>query len=451
MQKNYQEALAAARQEYVDRTKKSKAAFEEARLYMAGGECRSIACFDPYPFTVEYGEGCRIHDVDGNVYIDFLNNYTSLIHGHAHPALTKAISEAAAKGTACPAGIPEQVELAKIITSRMEHVDKIRFCNSGTEATMFAIRAARAYMKRDGVIKMLGGYHGTHDVVEFNVSPKIVDGMDLLKPIANEPGVPNASGETVYIARYNNLEDVENILKKNADKIACILVEPFLGTTGMIPAKPGYLQGLRDLADKYGILLVIDEVQGFRLSTGGAQKYFGVRADVCSFGKIIGGGLAVGAFGGRAEIMDLYDHYHNEFPLQQSGTFNGNRPTMAGGIAAMKLLDEAAFEKLDKLGERLQNGMEKAIAERNLNMSVTRTCSLLNIHFSKEAPYDYETAYADKKCPVAALWYLSMLNGGIFPAHRGLFVISTVMTEAEIDKCIEVFAHSLDVIAPYMT
>lgn len=447
---SYQEALAQARDLYTSKTAKSKLAFEEARKYMAGGECRSIACFDPYPFTVEYGEGCRIHDLDGNVYIDFLNNYTSLIHGHAHPAVTKAISEAAAKGTACPAGIPEQVELAKIITSRMEHVDTVRFCNSGTEATMFAVRAARAYMKRDGVIKMLGGYHGTHDVVEFNVSPKIVPGVDLMKPIANEPGVPAASGETVYIARYNNLDDVENILQENAEKIACILVEPFLGTTGMIPAKPGYLQGLRELADKYGVLLIIDEVQGFRLSSGGAQKLYGVRADLCSFGKIIGGGLAVGAFGGRKEIMDLYDHYHNDFPLQQSGTFNGNRPTMAGGIAAMKLLDNAAFKKLDELGARLQAGMEKAIAERDMNMSVTRACSLLNIHFSKDAPYDYETAYQDKKCPVAPLWYLTMLNGGIFPAHRGLFVISTVMTEADIDKAISVFEKSLDAIKPYL-
>ena len=218
----YQEALQKSRETYMARTPKSKAAFEEARQYMAGGECRSIACFDPYPFTMEYGEGCRIHDLDGNVYIDFLNNYTSLIHGHAHPALTKAIAEAVAKGTACPAGIPEQVELAKIITGRMEHVDLVRFCNSGTEATMFAVRAARAFMKRDGVIKMLGGYHGTHDVVEFNVSPKIVPGVDLMKPIANEPGVPSASGETVYIARYNNLEDVEDILRENAEKIACI-------------------------------------------------------------------------------------------------------------------------------------------------------------------------------------------------------------------------------------
>lgn len=445
----YQESLKKEREQYMAKTPKSKAAFEEARHYMAGGECRSIACFDPYPFTVEYGEGCRIHDLDGNVYIDFLNNYTSLIHGHAHPALTKAIAEAAAKGTACPAGIPEQVELAKIICSRMEHVDLVRFCNSGTEATMFAIRAARAYMKRDGVIKMLGGYHGTHDVVEFNVSPKIAPGVNLMQPIANEPGVPMASGETVYIARYNSLEDVENILKEHADDIACILVEPFLGTTGMIPAKPGYLQGLRDLADKYGVLLVIDEVQGFRLSTGGAQKKFGVRADLCSFGKIIGGGLAVGAFGGRADIMKLYDHYNNDFPLKQSGTFNGNRPTMAGGIAAMKLLDEAMFDKLEKMGERLQAGMEKAIAERDMNMSVTREGSLLNIHFVKEPPYDYETAYADKT-PVSPLWYLAMVNGGIFPAPRGLFVISTVMTDAEIDKAIEVFAHSLDVIRPYL-
>lgn len=445
----YQEAMDQARSLYCSKTPKSKEAFEYARNYLAGGECRSIACFDPYPFTVEYAEGCRLHDVDGNVYIDFLNNYTSLIHGHAHPALTKAIADAAAKGTACPAGIPEQVELAKIICERMEHVERVRFCNSGTEATMFAIRAARAFKKRDGVIKMLGGYHGTHDVVEFSVSPKITPDMDLKRPIANEPGVPDSAGETVYIARYNSLEDVEEILKRNASKIACILVEPFLGTTGMIPARPGYLQGLRKLADQYDVLLVIDEVQGFWLSTGGAQKKFGVRADLCSFGKIIGGGLAVGGFGGRADIMNLYDHYSNTFPLKQSGTFNGNRPTMAGGIAALKLLDEAAFEKLENLGARLEAGMNEAIGARGLNMSVTREGSLLNIHFVKEAPYDYETAYADKN-PAAALWYLAMLNGGIFPAPRGLFVISTVMTEKEIDRAVEVFAGSLDTIAPYL-
>lgn len=169
----FQEAITQAKELYMTRTPKSKAAFERAKLSLAGGECRSIACFDPYPFTVDHGEGCRIYDLDGNTYIDFLNNYTSLIHGHAHPALTKAIADAAAKGTVCPAGIPEQVELAELICERMEHVDRLRFCNSGTEATMFAIRAARAFMKRDGVIKMLGGYHGTHDVVEFSVSPKL--------------------------------------------------------------------------------------------------------------------------------------------------------------------------------------------------------------------------------------------------------------------------------------
>lgn len=446
----YEEALRQERDLYMKRTPKSKAAFEKAKRCLAGGECRSIACFDPYPFTVDYGEGCRIHDLDGNVYLDFLNNYTSLIHGHAHPALTKAISEAAAKGTACPAGIPEQVELAEILCGRMEHVDLVRFCNSGTEATMFAVRAARAYKKRDGVIKMLGGYHGTHDVVEFSVSPKITSGVDLKRPIANEPGVPSASGEDVYIARYNSLEDVEDILRAHADRIACILVEPFLGTTGMIPAKPGYLQGLRRLADQYGVLLVIDEVQGLRLSTGGAQKKFGVRADLCSFGKIIGGGLAVGGFGGRGDIMSLYDHYGNDFPLKQSGTFNGNRPTMAGGVAAMKLLDEAAIQCLETLGARLEEGMERAIAERALNMSVTREGSLLNIHFVKEPPYDYETAYADHN-PAAPLWYLAMLNSGVFPAPRGLFVLSTVMTEAEVDKASEAFAHSLDVIAPYIS
>lgn len=436
-------------EKYRARTPLSAKAFEEAQMYLAGGECRSIAYFYPYPFTLDHSSGCVMYDVDGNEYYDFLSNYTSLIHGHAHPDITRALCRAAKRGTISPAGIEEQVQLAKMITERVNSVERIRFCNSGTEATMFAIRTARAYKQKSGVIKMLGGYHGTHDAVECSISPALCDeicGADQ-KP-KPEPGVSAGAMQDVYIAPYNNLDAVENILKNN-DDIACIIVEPFMGTTGMIPARPSYLQGLRDLSDKYDVVLIIDEVQAFRLSTGGAQKKYGVDADLCTFGKFIGGGLSVGAFGGKKEIMAVFDH-DRENPMSQSGTFNGNRVAMAGGIEALKLLDQKAIDYIDSLAERLEKGFRDEIKKRNLGITTTREGSLLNVHFMSDEPYDYVTAYESNKT-INKIWYLEMLTRGIFPAPRGLFVISTVMDEKVIDAAIDAFGESLDVIAPLMT
>jgi len=444
-----QDTYEIAVENYRKRTPKSGEAYEEACKVIAGGETRSIAYFYPYPFTMEKGHDCKIYDLDGNEYIDFISNYTSLIHGHAHPDITKAIAEAAAKGTASPVGIPEQVKLAKIICARVPGVDKVRFCNSGTEATMFAIRVAKAFKKRDGIIKMLGAYHGTHDIVEFSVDPKIDsdDSGEELKPIPDQPGVALSVGKDVYIAPFNNLQAVEDILQKHAKNIACIIVEPFLGT-GLIPAKPGYLQGLRAIADKYDVLLIIDEVQGLRLSTGGAQKKYNVTADISSFGKIIGGGLPVGAFGGREEIMCVFDH-NNPNLMSQSGTFNGNRPTMAAGIVAMNLLTAEKIAYLDELAKRLEDGFMAAIRAKNLPMSTTRDGSLLNIHLSREVPTCYATAYKGHN-EVSKLWYLTMVNQGVFPAPRGMFVTSTAMSGKEIDETIAVFTESLDVIAPFL-
>jgi glutamate-1-semialdehyde 2,1-aminomutase len=314
---------------------------------------------------------------------------------------------------------------------------------------MFAIRTAKAYTGRLGVIKMLGGYHGTHDLVECSINPKLTPGQfgKKLGPLP-EPGISENAMKDVYVVPYNNLDAVEEILEEHAKEIACVIVEPFMGTTGMIPAKPGYLKGLRELCDKYDVVYIIDEVQGFRLSTGGAQKKFNVDADLTTFGKIIGGGLAVGAFGGCDRIMRVFDH-ENEHPIQQSGTFNGNRATMAGGIASLKLLSQEKIDYIDFLGERLEKGFENEIGKRKLPISITREGSLLNIHISAEKPYDYETAFKSNKA-INKLWYLEMLNRGIFPAPRGLFVISTVMTEEVIDRIIPTFAETLDVMAPFL-
>jgi glutamate-1-semialdehyde 2,1-aminomutase len=421
---DFNEAYQKAIETYKKRTPESEKAYRQACEYLAGGECRSLAFFNPYPFTLKKAEGWKMYDLDGNTYIDFLSNYTSLIHGHAHPKHSEAITGAAALGTASPAGIEEQVILAKMICERVNSVDKIRFCNSGTEATMFAIRTAKAYTGRKGVIKMLGAYHGTHDVAAYTIED---------------------AAEGVYIIPYNDLDAARKILKEHPEDIACVIVEPFLGD-GIIPAKQGYLKGLRGLCDKYNVVYIMDEVQSFRLSTGGAQKKYNVHADLTTFAKIIGGGLPVGAFGGKNEIMSVFDHSKDN-PLKQSGTFNGNRASMAGGIASLKMLDQSKIDYIDSLGERLELGFEKEIKKRKLPVSITREGSLLNIHMSSEKPYDYETACKSDN-DILRLWYLEMLNRGVFPAPRGLFVISTVMTDEVIDTAASAFAGALDVIAP---
>lgn len=443
-EKKYDKAV----QEYKSKTPKSLDAYQEAEKYLAGGETRSISAINPYPISLKSAKGYQLIDFDDNEYIDFLSNYTSIIHGHAHPEITKAISEATAQGTISPAGILEQTALAKIMCERSPSVDKIRFCNSGTEATMFAIRVAKAYSGKDGIIKMLGAYHGTHDCVECSIDPGLDSPVEdnRILPVP-EPGIPKSAMKDVYIAPYNDLNAVEDILKKYADKIACIIVEPFLGTTGMVAAKPGYLKGLRELADRYNVVYIIDEVQSFRLSTGGAQKKYNVLADLTSFGKFIGGGLPVGAFGGKNEIMDKFNH-SIENPLKQSGTFNGNRPTMAGGIVALQLLNEEKILHLELLAERLEAGMEKEVSKRKLPITICREGSLMNVHFTPEKPYDYISAYKHKK-DILKLWHLEMMNGGIFSAPRGLFVISTVMDDVVIDRAIDVFANALDQISDY--
>ncbi|SMC63878.1 aspartate aminotransferase family protein [Papillibacter cinnamivorans] len=440
----YEESI----RQYAARTPKSKEAYALAREYLAGGETRSIAYHRPYPLTVRRAEGCRLYDVDGNEYVDFLGNYTSLIHGHAHPEITKRIVEAVSVGTACPAGIEDQVELGRILCERVPGIERIRFCNSGTEATMFAVRAARAFKRRDGIIKMEGGYHGTADFAEFSIAPPVDPKVKrtVFEPVPESFGIPVNAGRDLFIAPFNDLDEVENILKKHHPEIAGIIVEPVLGALGVIPPAPGYLEGLRRLADTYDVLLIFDEVQTLRVHYGGAQSKYGVTPDLTAVAKIIGGGLPVGGIGGKAEVMSVFDPLKKEH-LSQSGTFNGNRATMAAGIASMELLDRGAIDRLERLSERLEAGMVKAIADNAIPATVTRVGSLLNLHFTAEKPHDYQSVlnpHFDK----LPLYHLEMLRRGYFLAVRGTWALSTVMSEKEIDGAVAAFGEVMEEMRP---
>lgn len=444
----YYESL---KKEYSERTPISGRTFEKAKLYLAGGETRTVSYYPPYPLTIESGKGATLIDVDGNRYYDFINNYTSLIHGHANEKISEAIAYAVQRGTAAPAGIEEQVKLAELMADRIPCVDTVRFCNSGTEATLFATRAAKVFTGKNGIVKMLGGYHGTTDMMEYNVTPPSIDyehPENNLIPKPDIPGVSEKIASEMFVIPYNDLDAAEKLFDEHHEEIAGVIIEPFLGAGGVIPAKKEFLEGLRKLCTKYGCLLIFDEVQALRLSEGGAQKMYGVTPDISSFGKIIGGGLPVGAVGGRRDIMDVFNATGKK-PVTQSGTFNGNRATMAAGYAALMQYKQADCDRLDRLGQRLQEKINMAFEEVGIDGCATRAGSLLNYHFVKGIPDNFlDVTKEDKE--LCKVMHLEMLKRGFFIAPRGLVVLSTPMNEMVVDACADAFKDSLIEISKHM-
>jgi glutamate-1-semialdehyde 2,1-aminomutase len=434
---------------YRQKTRKSGAHQEKAARYLPGGDTRTATYFSPYPAYMEKGRGCYLYDADGNAYLDLLGNYTSLIHGHAFPAIVESIKNQAANGTVFGAAGEIQYLHAEHLCGRIPAMDMIRYCNSGTEATLFAIRAARAFTGRDVIIKMDGGYHGGHDLAEVNILPDTeTDGPPRASARA---GVPASVLQDVRVVPFNDLTAVASILATDADRIAAIIVEPVLGAGGVIPPQKDYLAGLRELADRFGVLLIFDEVITLRLSTGGMQNLTGVAPDLTTLGKIIGGGLPVGAFGGRAEIMGRFDPAHSK-AVFHSGTFNAANVVMAAGLCALKALDRAAIDRINTLGERLKKGFNDAFKQAGLRGQVTGIGSLNQIHWFdgplNNARDSVRALTAVGELP--GLLHLEMMNCGIYSAKRGMTAVSTPMTEKDIDKAVTAFASSLDLLKPYI-
>ena len=388
--------------------------------------------------------------MDGHRYLDFQNNYTSLVHGHAHPAITAAIQQQATHSVVYGAPAEGQFQLADLISQRLPGVDQLRFTNSGTEASMMAMRAARAFTGKQIILKMDGGYHGSHDMTEVNITPDLSDSR-LPIPRVEADGVPEAVLQSVAVARFNDLQSVEDILKANSGQIAAIITEPLMNSAGMITANEGFLRGLRELADRYGVLLIFDEVVTMRLHEGGYQGKIGVLPDLTALGKVIGGGLAIGAFGGRTEIMSLYDPARpNGF--HHSGTFNGNPLTMAAGIAALKALTPQAIAHINELGASLREGIDEAFAETGIHGYATGEGSLAYVHWTEgsiTSPADV-ARWKQKAAELPRLLHMELLNLGIFSANRGMFNISTPMTDNEIAQTLETFRAVLHTLKPYV-
>src|SRR5437588_8094028 len=285
----------------------SRALHERAERAMPGGTTRTTTYFDPYPLYLDHGEGCRVWDVDGTERIDMLGNYTAMILGHAHPKIVEAIRQQAARGTGFAAANPVEVKLAALLCERVPSLAAVRFCNSGTEATMFAMRLARAFTGRPKIARMEGGYHGTHDYAEVSTHPALSDAGPPDAPIArpDSRGTPKWVLENTVVLPFNNADAAETIIRREGSDLAAVILEPIIGAGGVIPATVEFLERLRSTTQELGILLIFDEVISLRLAPGGAQQMYGVTPDLTTMGKIIGGGLPVAAFGGRAAVMEV--------------------------------------------------------------------------------------------------------------------------------------------------
>jgi glutamate-1-semialdehyde 2,1-aminomutase len=429
---------------YPDERSKSAALFRRAVEVMPGGNSRHTVFFRPYPIYIERAHGARIVDVDGVERIDCINNYSSLIHGHNHPKVVEAIKAQADRVLSVGLPTEQEIELAETITARVPGVEQIRFGNSGTEGVMFAIKAARAYTNRPKIVKIEGAYHGSSDTAEISLNPNPANWGDVDAPASVAPaGIgPGAAADTLVVP-MNDVARTRRILEAHADEIAGVIIDPMVNKLGFLAAAPDYVAMLRDVTRARGMLLIFDEVYSFRLGFHGAQGALGVTPDLTALGKVIGGGLPVGAIGGRADIMtELFDPRTRAPRLGHGGTFNANPMTMAAGVAAMRLYDRAAFDRLATLGDRLRAGLAEALRVAQMPGIVRGASSMIGLFHTERDFADYRelTAMmtADRTIGERSnQFFRHMLNDGVYMASQGFMVLSTAMTETDIDFIVE--------------
>ena len=430
--------------EYAAKTPRSRALHEEAAAVMPGGNSRTTTFFDPYPFYFQRGQGAHVWDADGIERVDFNNNYTSLVIGHAVPDVVKAVQAVAESGLSFPGPTEHEIRLAEMIVRRVPSVESLRFTNSGTEATMNAVRLARAFTNRPKIAKFEGAFHGTHDWVMVSVTgdTKSWGNRRRPKPIAWSAGIPAAVLKNVVVLPWNDPEACEEILTAEAGNLAALIVDPYLCNGGLVPPADGFMTRLRESTERHGILLIMDEVISFRTAWGGGQERLGVRPDLTTFGKVIGGGLPVGAFGGRRDVMAFYDPRKGGARISQGGTFNANPVTMAAGVATLNALTPEAYTRLDALGDRLRGGVRRLFANTRRRGQVTGVGSLFWLHWTAETLTDYRsTRPKDAEMPQRV--FMGMLNEGILMTQRGLGACSLAMSDEDVDRFVNALARVL--------
>jgi glutamate-1-semialdehyde 2,1-aminomutase len=425
----------------VDATPRSHALFERARRTLPLGVASSFQAADPYPLYLERGSGAEVWDVDGRSYIDFHNGFGSTAVGHAHPAVVAAIERAAKAGTHFAVTTEPTVALAEELCRRFR-LERVRFTNSGTEATMDAIRLARGVTGRDVICKIEGSYHGHHDAVMFSVAPSLslIEASDETgrQPPASK-GIPTEMGKWTLAVPYNDLGALERLFADRGDEIACFILEPVMMNIGIVLPQPGYLEGVRQLCSRHGIVLVFDEVKcGATIAAGGATERFGVQPDLACFAKSISGGVPAGAFGGRADIMDEIGK-----GIAQQGTFNGNPLVAAAGLAALtEVLTPEAYEHFARIGGRLAEGCAKAVAAHDIPAHVIDLGCKGCVSYRREPLVDYRSFLETDADLFDASWAW-LVNRGIFmtPGNEEQWTLSVRHDVAHVDRFVDVFSE----------
>ena len=423
-------------------TSKSKTAFDEAKKYIPGGVNSPVRAFKnvgTYPLFIERANGSKIYDIDGNEYIDYVGSWGPMFLGHCKEIVLEAVKEACDKGMSFGAPCLAETELAKRICSLVPCVDVVRMVNSGTEATMSAIRLARGYTGRNIIIKFEGCYHGHSDSLLIKAGSGVATFGS-----ASSAGVPEDFAKYTLVLPYNDIDAIEDAFEKMGNEIAGVIIEPVAGNMGVVPPKDGYLQKIREITKKYGSVFIVDEVMtGFRLSASGAIGRFGLDADIVTFGKIIGGGMPVGAYGGKREIMEFVSPTG---PVYQAGTLSGNPVAMAAGFTQLKYLYEhqEVYKELKTKGEKLYGGLKKIVEEKGLPYQVNYDSSLASIFFTDQEVKDYVSAKTSD-LDLFAKYFKGMLKRGIHlaPSQFEAMFLSTAHTDEVIDETLEAMRGAL--------
>ena len=446
--------MASFYEEYVNRTPASGKEAARAQAIIPGGVGSAIQFWAPYPIFVKDSKGAYVWDLDGNKYIDYCMCYAAMVPGHANPLIAEAINEQTKKGTLYGLCGTTATDLAEEIHRRYPVMEMIRFTQSGVEATMYAVRLARAATNKMGVIKVEGAYHGASDVlmVSCAVPSNTAAGPDWMpSSIVESTGIPPGATAHTHVVQFNHLESLEYQLKKHEGEIACFILEPCMTNGGVIPPDPGYLEGVRMLTRKYNVLLIFDEVKvGCRIAEGGACEKYGIEPDLVTLAKAIGGGTPLGAFGGRRDLMGLISPLG---PAVHFGTYNANPLTTAAGLACLKkVLTPEAYDKVNRLGDRYAAGLEGIINRLGLPASVTHEGPLGGIQFVPEKPHTYRQANQCDKGMWQQYWY-GMLSKGVIPMGSGWFEeysISVAHTDEDLDETLTITEDVLKVIKEKM-
>jgi glutamate-1-semialdehyde 2,1-aminomutase len=415
----------------------SKELFEESKKFLPGGVDSPVRAFKPYPFFVEKAKGSRLWDVDGNEYIDHCLGYGPLILGHSNPSITEEVAKQIKNGTAYGAPTENEIKLAKMVVDRVPCAEMVRFVNSGTEATMSAIRLARGFTGKNKIVKFVGSYHGAHDYV-------LVKSGSGAATLPDSLGIPEDTTKNTLSCPFNDEDALKGLIANEKDEIAAIIVEPVMGNIGCVEPNEGYLEFLREITEENNIILIFDEViTGFRLSRGGAQTYYSVVPDIVTMGKIIGGGFPMGAFAGKKEIMEMIAPEGNVY---QAGTFNGNPVSVTAGISTLNQLDQEFYKNLNKKGNYLREQIASVVDTLDLNIRPVGLASMFQIYFSDENVVNYEIA---KKSDTDrfSIYFSQLMKNGIFipPSQFKCNFLSSSHSDEDLEKLILAIEESLKI------